>query len=120
MSVRFKDQYFTFNKMLEKHEDLNAPGKSYAKVSLSSSWKTNDGTRKYSDWICRFKGDSLNGSLDLKKGDFITCEGSFTREPYEKDGVRTWGDATMTIFSWKKWEDNRHYVPLGDSEDIPF
>lgn len=122
MSVRFKDQYFTFNKTFETHRD-HTTGKAYAKVSLSSSWKKEDGTRKYSDWIARFGGEAAETVEDLKKGDFIKCDGSLTREPYEKEGKKIWPDAQMNIFQWEMWKGREtEPAPVASTidEELPF
>jgi hypothetical protein len=106
---------------MESHTDLNFPNKSYAKVLVASSWKTKEGTRRYSDWICRFKSDSLKDIETLTKGDLIICDGSFTREGYEKDGKKVWGDANMTVFSWKKWvAPAEPTTPLEEEDEYPF
>jgi len=119
MSVKFSKQYFNFGKVLEMHSNLNEPKRSFATVLISSSWKDSNDKRHYSDWIARFKGKSLVGLEELKKGDFIFCDGSFTREPYEKEGKRHWGDASMTIFSCEKWVKQEQKTEEVDDE-IPF
>jgi hypothetical protein len=119
MSVKFNKQYFTFNKILETNINEVNPNKSYAKASMSTSWKKQDGTRKFSDWIVRFSGKCVVEAGKLVKGDFIMCNGSFTREPYEKEGKRTWADAQVTIFEFEKWQkkEEEHIV---EEEYIPF
>jgi len=119
MSVRFKEQYLRFNRVMELHTDSNFPNRSYAKVLVASSWKTKEGDRRYSDWICRFKSDSLKDIETLVKGDLLICDGSFTREGYEKDGKKTWGDASMTVFSWKKWVAREEPVSV-EEDEYPF
>ena len=103
MSVRFTKQYFSFNRILESHEDKANPTRSYTKVIMSSNWKGRDEKRHYSDWIAKFKGNAFMNVATLKKGDFIMCSGSFTREAFEKEGKRMYPEATMNIFEWEKW-----------------
>jgi hypothetical protein len=119
MSVKFQKQYFSFNRILEKNVNEEHPKRSYAKVLMSSSWKTGDGTRKYSDWIARFIGDAFQMVSTLEKKDFIMCSGSFTREGYEKGDKKVWPDASMTIFECKKWQ-KEEVVELPPEEDLPF
>lgn len=117
MSVKFKDQYFTFNKILEENKDYSS-NRRYYKVSLSSSYKKDDGSRKYSDWIARFTNEEVE---TLKKGDFIVCDGSFTREPYEREGKRVWGESSMNIFSFRLYEKQEISTPTSKiEEELPF
>lgn len=121
MSVRFKAQYFSFNRILEMHEDLENPSKSYAKVLFSSSWKPgNSEKRRYSDWIARFYGSATIGLSELKKGDFLVVDGSFSREAFEKDGKRVYPDASMTVFEWHKYKSGNQPKELSPEDDIPF
>jgi len=120
MSVNFKNQYFSFNRVLEKNVNEEHPNKSYAKVLMSSSWKTKNGTRKYSDWIAKFIGNAFQVAEALEKRDFIMCNGSFTREGYEKGDKKIWPDASMTIFECKKWQAKEEISELPQEDEIPF
>lgn len=122
MSVKFYKQYFKFNKILEVKENLQNQSLSSAKVSISSSWKGNDGVRHYSEWIASFKKESFLKVKDFAKGDLIICDGSMTKESYEKEGKRIFPDVSVTIFSAVKWEkpEERIIDELPPEDDIPF
>ena len=65
--------------------------------------------------------DAIKDIDTLKKGDFIVCDGSFTREPYDKDGTRIWGDAQVNVFSWRMYERKEvEFDPAKDDGAYPF
>lgn len=105
MSVRFVKQYFSFNKIQEKHEDLASPNRSYVRFSLSSSRKRTDtGEREYSDWFATARGDVAKFVDGLVKGDFLVCTGAFERVPYKTaDGAKKWPDAQVIMFEMTKY-----------------
>lgn len=104
MSIRFQNQYFTFHKLLEVHNDMGNPSHSYTKFTLSSSRKRPDtGERIYSDWIATARGDVVNTINSLVKGDFISCNGVIERVPYTQDEKKKWPEATIVIFQAEKY-----------------
>lgn len=105
MSVRFINQYFSFNKIQEKHNDIVHPNRSYVRFSLSSSRKRTDtGEREYSDWFATARGDAASIVETLEHGDFIVCTGAFDRVPYKlPDGTKKWPNASIVIFELKKY-----------------
>jgi hypothetical protein len=129
VSIIFRDQYFTFHKILNKYVDMTHPEKSTVRVSLSSSRKKGDtGEREYSDWFASASGETAKAFETLIDRDFIVCNGSMSRVPYnEPDGTRKWPDARMFIFEFKKWvkpEEPEYVAPVQDghseSKDSPF
>ncbi len=83
MSVRFVNQYFTFNQIQETFEDATNPNRSYVRFSLSSSRKRTDtGEREYSDWFAIAREEVAQFVKGLVKRDFIACTGAFDRVPW--------------------------------------
>jgi len=113
MSIKFTNQYFTFNKIQEKHEDMASPAHSYLRCSLSSSRKRTDtGEREFSDWFAVVRGDAFEVVKELVKGDFINCSGSVERVPFKlADGTKKWPDASLIIFQASKWVKPEDVLP---------
>jgi hypothetical protein len=123
MSIRFNNQYFTFNKAIEKHDDLSNPKHSYMKISISSSRKRSDnGERIYSDWFAIVHGDAINAVSGFVKGDFFSANGSISRTPFRlTDGSKKWPEAEINIFQVEKYVRPDEPVPAPLSEpEFPF
>ena len=120
MSVRFQNQYFSFNKIQEVHEDVVNPNKSYVRFSMSSSRKRLDGTREYSDWFATARGEVADFIKSLVKRDFIVATGSFSRVPFTTaDGTKKWGDAQIYIYEASKYIRPEEFEDRNGGESFP-
>jgi hypothetical protein len=121
MSIRFVNQYFTFNKLQEIHDDINNPNHSYVRFALSSSRKRTDtGEREYSDWFGVARGKAFDVVKNLVKGDFISCSGSVERVPFKQaDGTKKWPDASLVIFQAEKYVRSEEPEPAPTVDNVP-
>lgn len=124
MSIRFQNQYLTFNKFQEIHEDVSNPAHSYIRFSCSSSRKRTDtGDREYSDWFAIARSKAVEIVKGLVKGDFVSCNGAVERVPYKvADGTKKWPDASLVIFEMTKYiKPEEDVVPsIEEKSDLPF